>query len=180
MDERDRIYDEWLALRCQSGEAEGFTDLVDRFQRPLLYYATKVSGNLETGRDIVQEAWIRVARDLQRLDKPASLRPWLYRIVHGVAVDRVRSDLARERAEDTAGAAFEDEIELTGAIDSAEAIHRGLDLLTPKHREVLTLFFIESFSVAEISHITGCTPGTIKSRLHYAKVALRRALQSKP
>jgi RNA polymerase sigma-70 factor (ECF subfamily) len=180
MDERNRLHDEWLALRCQSGDADGFTDLVDRFQSPLLYYAAKISGNLETGRDIVQEAWIRVARDLRKLEKPESLRPWLYRIVHGLAVDRVRSDLARERAEDISGEAFEEAIELTVSVDSAEAVHRALDFLAPKHREVLTLFFLESFSVAEISDVTGCTQGTVKSRLHYAKAALRQALQSQP
>jgi len=178
MDERDRLYDEWLALRCQSGEVEAFSELVARFQSPLLYYAAKIAGNLETARDIVQDAWIRIARDLPRLQRPASLRPWLYRIVHGLAVDRVRSEFARERAEDAAGAEFDDALEFTLAADSAEAVHRGLDNLTPKHREVLTLFFLEDFSLAEIASVTGCTEGTVKSRLHYAKAALRQSLQS--
>src|SRR5438045_420611 len=53
--ERNRLHDERLALRCQSGDADGFAALVDRFQSPLLYYAAKISGNLETGRDIVRK-----------------------------------------------------------------------------------------------------------------------------
>ena len=178
MDQTERIYAEWLALRCQTGDANAFSELVDRFQPPLLYYAAKISGNMETAREIVQDAWIRTAREIGRLDKPSALRPWLYRIVHGLAVDRVRSDVARERAEDAAGESFDEAVEFSTSADSAEAVHKALDLLGPRHREVLTLFFLEDFSLAEITRITGCTEGTVKSRLHYAKAALRRSLES--
>ncbi len=57
--------------------------------------------------------------------------------------------------------------------EDAAAVHRALDELQPVHREVLVLFFIEEFSIAEIAKATGCPEGTVKSRLHYAKRTLR-------
>jgi RNA polymerase sigma-70 factor (ECF subfamily) len=51
-----------------------------------------------------------------------------------------------------------------------------LDHLTPPHRSVLLLHFVEDFSIEEIAAITGARPGTVKSRLHYAKNALRQLL----
>ena len=58
----------------------------------------------------------------------------------------------------------------------AAAIHQALDRIDPKHREVLVLFFLEDFALDEIAKILDCPQGTVKSRLHYAKKALRDAL----
>lgn len=142
----------------------------------LLYYAAKLTGNPETAKDVLQDAWIRASRDLRRLENAAAVRTWLYRIVHGVAVDWLRRDLAREAVEDELHEETSAPEANKLAAYSAEAVHTALDRLAPKHREVLTLFFLEEFSIAEISGIVSCSEGTVKSRLHYAKAALRDAL----
>src|SRR5258706_15421957 len=108
MDLTDRTYDEWLALRCQSGEPDAFADLVHTMERPLLYYATKFLGNEERAADVLQEVWIRVFRGIGRLKDPGSLRPWLYRLTRGVAVDRIRQDASLARAEDALAGQLEE------------------------------------------------------------------------
>src|SRR4051812_48516624 len=60
--------------------------------------------------------------------------------------------------------------------DDAAAIHQALDRLDAKHRDILLLFFIEDFSLTEIFRILNCPEGTVKSRLHYAKNALKGAI----
>lgn len=63
------------------------------------------------------------------------------------------------------------------SFEDAEAIHSSLGKLTLPHREVLTLYFMEDLSIDEIASVLQCPTGTIKSRLHFAKRALKAILQ---
>jgi RNA polymerase sigma-70 factor, ECF subfamily len=176
-DRPTRLQDEWIALRCQAGEQAGFEDLVALMEQPLLYYATKLTGNAETALDVLQEVWIRVFRGIARLKDAGSLRPWLYRITHGMAVDRIRKHISRERAEELHLAGSHESDDLSFTEEDATAIHEALNELGPKHREVLVLYFLEDFSLQEIATIVGCSEGTVKSRIHYAKRALKQILE---
>ena len=69
--------------------------------------------------------------------------------------------------------------EETFAADDVRLVHECLDELTPPHREVLVLRFLESMSYEAIADVVGCGVGTIRSRLHYAKQALRAAIERK-
>ena len=60
--------------------------------------------------------------------------------------------------------------------EDAEAIHQALSELGLKHREVLVLHFLEDLSIAEIAEVVGCSEGTVKSRMHYAKRAMKEVL----
>lgn len=175
LDRRSRTQDEWIALRCQAGEQSAFEDLVALMERPLLYYATKLTGTPETALDVLQDVWMKVFRGIGRLKNPGSLRPWLYRITHGIAVDRIRQHVSMEKAEEAHAAGFH-EADLSFTEDDAAAIHDALNELGPKHREVLVLFFLEDFSLAEIAMIVGGSEGTVKSRIHYAKRAMKELL----
>ena len=163
-------------LRCQAGETSAFEDLVRLMHQPLFYYATKLTGNAETALDVLQDVWMKAFREIRRLKNPSSLRPWLYKIAHGRAVDRIRQNITRERTEEAhiAGLSESDVVSFTN--DDAAAIHEALNQLVPKHREVLVLYFLEEFSLAEIAMVVGCSEGTIKSRLHYAKGRMKEIL----
>jgi len=170
--------DEWIAQRCQVGEPEAFADLVREMERPLLYFALTLLGNENAALDVLQEVWLKAFRTIRRLENPRMLRPWLYGTTRGLAIDRIRKDRSDERlerayAEQTVSAteepAFDDE--------DATAVHRALDTLELKHREVLVLCFLEDMSIAEIASIVGCPEGTVKSRIHHGKRALKAALR---
>jgi RNA polymerase sigma-70 factor, ECF subfamily len=176
MDTADRARDEWLALRCQSGESDAFADLVHTMERPLLYYATKLLGNEQRAVDVLQDVWIRVFSGIRRLKDPGSLRSWLYRITYGIAIDRIRRDTSRERAEDFLSELFEEASDLSFDNDDADAVHRALDEMELRHREVLVLHFIEDFPVAEVAAVIGCPEGTVKSRIYHAKKAMKEIL----
>lgn len=176
MDSHNRTRDEWIALRCQSGEPSAFEDLVAVMERPLLYYATKLTGQEDSALDVLQEVWIKAFRGIRRLKAPGSLRPWLYRIAHGIAVDRIRHNVSREQAEEVLIEAFDESAEPSFAHEDSAAIHQALDEIGAKHREVLVLHFLEDFSMAEIAEVVGCSEGTVKSRIHYAKKAMKEIL----
>jgi RNA polymerase sigma-70 factor (ECF subfamily) len=176
MDTASRAGDEWVALRCQLGEPAAFEDLVDAMERPLLYYASKLLGNEETALDVLQDVWLRVFRSIRRLKNPGSLRPWLYRVTYGIAIDRLRRNRSREWAEEVNAEGFEEIVAPSFGEEDSAALHRALDELDLKHREVLVLHFLEDFSVAEIAAVVGCPEGTVKSRIHHAKRALKEIL----
>ena len=175
-----RTRDTWIALRCQLGEPRGFEALVAEMERPLLYYAARLTRSDEVALDVLQEVWIQVFRIINRLREPAALRTWLYRIVRGIALNHVRAETTRRHAEEAAA----EEIDTTTAepefdtVDVAE-LHDALDELDEKHRDVLVLHFLEELSIDEIATVVGCPPGTVKSRIHYAKRALARRLEVK-
>jgi len=174
----DRVRDELLAVRCQSGEPDAFRELIAQFERPLRYYLQKLLGNDDRAYDVLQDVWLHAVRKIRGLVEPAALRVWLYRLAHGLAVDSIRRRQVRQSAEqdravseDAAGA----DPEFT-QID-AIAIHRALDELEPRQREALVLFFLEEMSLEDIADVVGCPIGTVKSRLHYAKRALHDLLK---
>jgi RNA polymerase sigma-70 factor, ECF subfamily len=177
MTESERVRDEWLALRCQAGEPRAFEDLVRTLERPLFYFASKLTGNQEIALEVLQEVWLRASRSMRSLREPRSVRSWLYRLTYGIAIDHVRSEHRRSAAEaaHSTGRSGADDSETFRAVEAAE-IHRALDRLDPGPREVLTLYFLEEFTTREIAGILDVPEGTVKSRLHYAKKALRDLL----
>ena len=177
MSSETRARDGWIVLRCQSGDPRAFEDLVRAMEGPLLYYATKLVGSHTNALDVMQETWLLAFRGIRRLKDPESLRPWLYRIAHGVAVDRIRRNVARVRAEEAHLDGFSDTVEPIFSAGDGAAIHSALDELEAVHREVLVLHFLEDFSVAEIAGIVKCPEGTVKSRLFHARRAMRALLE---
>ena len=175
-DAETRARYEWLALRCQAGEPDAFEDLIAVMERPLLYYATSLSGSTDSALDVLQEVWIKALRGIHKLKDPGSLRSWLYAITHGVAVDRIRNNASRERAEQIEFEDFDEAEEPSFAEEDASAIHRALGRIGLRHREVLVLHFLEDLSIAEIAVVVGCSEGTVKSRMHYAKRAMKEIL----
>ena len=171
-----RTQDEWIALRCQAGDSTGFEDLVALMERPLLYYAAKLTGNAQTAYDVLQDVWVKVFSGIRGLKNPASLRPWLYRITHGLAVDRIRQHVSRERAEEAHVDGLQEAEDISFTREDAAAIHEALNDLEPRHREVLVLYFLEDFSLSEIAAVVGCSEGTVKSRIHYAKRRMKEIL----
>lgn len=177
MDTASRARDEWMALRCQAGDPHAFEDLVATMERPLLYYASKLLGSEERALDALQDVWMRVFRGIRGLKDPGSVRPWLYRATYGIAIDRIRQDSSRRRAEDLHTEGFTETAEPDFENVDAAAVHAALDAIDLTHREVLVLHFLEDFSVAEIAAVIGCPEGTVKSRIHHAKKAMKEILQ---
>lgn len=173
----DRVQFEWLALRCQMGDPAAFADLIAVTERPLLYYATSLTRNQDAALDVLQDVWLKVVRGIRSLKDPGSLKPWLYAITHRVAVDRIRRDYKRDKAEE---ALLEDAFSVDEPSfdeEDAIAIRDALSRLGVKHREVLVLHFLHDLSILEIANVVGCSEGTVKSRIHYAKRQLKQILE---
>ena len=170
----NRIRSQLLVHRYRSGDDEAFRELVALWEKPLFYYIRRLVKTEEDAWDVLQETWIRIIRGIGKLNNLESLPSWLYRIARNAAFNYTRDNRRLEPLadEEINPARIESEGEQGFSAEDAEAIHRGLQQLPVAQGEVLTLFFLEEFSLKEISSITGVSTGTVKSRLYYAKKAL--------
>ena len=175
----DAVRSELLLLRHRAGDPAALPELVALWERPLLYYLRRLAGSEEDAWDALQETWYRVVRELPRVRDGRALPAWLYVVARNTAFTQRRRRAPVEPLPDDEDApelpAETPEPSLAG-FDPLD-IHRALARLSLVHREVLTLHFLEGFAVAEIGIITGSAEGTVKSRLHYAKRALRGLLE---
>jgi RNA polymerase sigma-70 factor (ECF subfamily) len=173
-DPAQQIYERLLVLRCKTGDDEAFTELVTLYSPRLRYFLRKLSSFHRDPDDLLQEVWATAFRALPRLNDAAAFPAWIYRIARVRALGELRRLRGREglpvEPESAPGPAF--------PAEAAERVHAALETLPREQREVLVLRFLEEMSYEEIARVTGCRLGTVRSRLHYGKRALREVLEN--
>ena len=174
----DVVRSELLLLRYRAGDAAAFPELVALWERPLLYYLCRLLESEPDAWDALQDTWVRVIRSQGRLRDEYAFPAWLYTIARNTAYTMLRRRREMDALpEDDAPGGIPASGEPTLAGWDAMDIHAALARLSLPHRDVLTLHFLEGFSISEIGAITGCAEGTIKSRIHHAKRAVRARLE---
>jgi RNA polymerase sigma-70 factor (ECF subfamily) len=173
-DATERLYRRLLVLRCQTGDGDAFTELVERYDGRLRYYLRKMLQNTDRLDDLAQEVWLDVFRSLPRLAEPGAFCSWFYRLARDRSYREFRKRPVPWRPLEEA------ELPVTNgepddfSAEDAARVHRALDELESEHREALVLRFLEEMSYEDMARVTGCPLGTVRSRLHYAKRALER------
>ena len=166
-----------LLRRCQEGDEEAFRDLMERYQRRTYWIAYHMLGNYETAREISQEAFVRVFRNVARFDVRKNFYTWLYQIVVNLSIDRMRKmSHARTVGIEGLGGLADPHpapAESGERADLRRRVHGALDRLPPKYKAVLTLRDIQGFACQEIAEIVGCTNATVRWRLHRARRLFR-------
>ncbi len=175
----DEIRDELLVSRCQRRDQAAWEELVERWNGRLLYYLRRILDDEQEAWNTLQEVWIKALRGIRSLRDNRRLAPWLYSIAHHTAMSHYRKRYTRPKREDAVNV---DEVGNDASLDdarfdNAELVHFGLGQIGIDGREVLTLFFLEDLSTAEIAEVLRIPVGTVKSRLHKARHDLRRVLE---
>ena len=164
--------------KWQSGDRQAFAGIVQMWERPLFYYLRRLAPSEADAWDLLQETWLRIFRSLGSLRDPRTLPAFLYATARNVAITRLR---LRSAAEQQSNHESEDASALDCAFiafDDAEQVHHALDQLPLAQREALTLYFLEDLSIDDIADVLNVPSGTVKSRLHYGKQAIRKFLEN--
>jgi len=164
-------------IDAQGGRREAFDMLVSRWQKRLWWHAFNLTGSAEAAWDIAQESWLDIVRGLTRLNDPAKFGSWAYRIVSHKAHDW-RCRHGRERSPDIEPEDAPAVIAEQGKLETAGDVHDILRRLPARAQVVLNLYYLEGFSLAEIAGILGTPEGTVKSRLHAARLEFRNHWES--
>lgn len=173
----EQIVDEILVMDAQRGHRAAFETLASRWQKRLWWHAYRLTSRSEAAWDITQESWLSILRGLTRLREPDRFGAWAYRIVSNKSWDWLK----RNHCE----SAFVDEMEASPRSatenenrDIVKDVHDVLRRLPPKAQVVLTLHYLEGFGLAEIAGILGIAEGTVKSRLHAARLEFKNLWKS--
>ena len=184
--------DREIVLRCQRGEVDAFSILVERHQKKMLNVAYRMTGDYEEACDCVQEAFLAAYRGIEKFRKEARFSTWLYGIVVNQTKNRLRQLRNRQNHEGTVtehplcGEISRNDGERTGTAESAADCWERKELearvqacigdLDEDYREVLVLKDIQNLSYEEIRETLHIPAGTVKSRLFRARLALKDCL----
>jgi RNA polymerase sigma-70 factor (ECF subfamily) len=184
--------DRALIQAAQKGNQMAFRRLVERHQRRAFAVAFGMVRDENDARDLVQEAFLRVYRGLDRFQGESSFFTWFYRIVTNLSIDFMRrpgrKEAEHEDRTDKIDIAEEAEIPFVSRIDGAEPLETlqrrrlgdrlwaALEALPPYHRGVVLMREVEGMSYEEMAQAMNVSKGTIMSRLFHARQKLQRAL----
>jgi RNA polymerase sigma-70 factor (ECF subfamily) len=173
-----------LIERARAGELDAFNDLVECYQDQLFGLIVRMVPDRDQASDCVQEAFFSAFRNLAGF-RGGSVKSWLNRIAVNAAMDIQR---ARKRRPSQPYPELEDESWQPPAGEEANpvttaltterhrAINDALATITSDQRAAIVLFDVEGFDYAEIAEMTGVSLGTVKSRIHRGRLALRDRL----
>jgi RNA polymerase sigma-70 factor (ECF subfamily) len=164
-----------LIRLAQGGEESAFAELVHRHEERAIRVAMALIANREDARDLAQDAFLRIFRNLERFDFEHEFTTWLYRIVTNLAIDLLR----KRRPAKSTSAEVEEEADLDLAdpdmvapsasleqMETAERVRACIDRLAPHFRSVMILRELEGLPCTEIAKIVGTTHVTVRWRLH--------------
>lgn len=172
-------------VRKSLEQVEYFSCLYDRYEAQLLRYVKRMGALTdEEAEDVLQEAFLKIWKNLNAFDPALKLSSWLYRIVHNQAVSSLRKkkSFGKDQKEEFDDKRFADiPDESPEAMEEADRhIHKILDELPLKYKEVLVLKFLENMSYEEISDVLKIPEGTVATRINRAKKAFREIAEQHP
>ena len=183
------VSDRELVERCQRGELEAYEALVGRYRNKVYGVAFSMLRNEQDATDLCQEAFVRGWQAIRKFKGSASFYTWIYRITTNLGIDFVRRRDRRPTtpfeegiSPDTDASVEEPPSTNPSPVDEAqrrelrEQIDAALRELSPEHRVVVQLREFDGLDYAAIAKVTGCTIGTVMSRLHYARKHLQKLL----
>ena len=157
------------------GEVPSVASALELYEGPLLRYATRLLGNVEQARDVVQDTFLRLCgEDLGRLD--GHLPQWLFRVCRNRALDVRKREGRRPAVEETPELAPPSPATPARLLEGREALQAVLDVmatLPASQQEVLRLKFQEGLSYPEIGAVTGLTANHVGVLVHLALKAIR-------
>jgi RNA polymerase sigma-70 factor (ECF subfamily) len=195
--EHRQTSDQVVIERAQAGDRGAFEELVHRYDRDVLRLALNILHSAEDARDVYQEVFLKIYRNLHHFRSECSFYTWIYRIVTNVCLDHLRRRRCRPEVqapvattvshEGAAGPDFFDRQRDTRAQDNPERSLMGreigariadaLEMLSPRERMIFEMKHYQGLKLRAIGEALGTTEDTVKTSLFRATRKLRAQLE---
>lgn len=196
-DDRVLSLESAILERARAGDAQAFGSLVERYQDRVFNAVYRMCGNADDAADLTQDAFVKAFRSLDGFRGESGFYTWLFRIAVNLTLSARRrrkpvaslddvSDDGRPRAiGEEADMRRNGEVErarpdrMAEAEEQKDAVWAALRALGEEHRAILVLREIEGFDYEQIADMLDIPPGTVRSRLHRARAALKAKLSNR-
>jgi RNA polymerase sigma-70 factor (ECF subfamily) len=166
----EQVLEQRLIRRAKLGEAAAFTELIQEHQGRLFGFLFRICGKRELCEDMVQEAFVRVLRNIERFDERYRFSTWLFTIGRRLLLNALQKN--RPLSESEWVESRESQARVSELLDEA------MEVLSPIQREIVLLYHHNEHAVAEIADLLDMPAGTIKSHLHRARGRMREWIKS--
>jgi len=173
--------DGWLVAHVREGDLEALGELYKRYKTQVYRTALAITHDERAAEDILQDAFLRVYTYADRIDETVPLGPWLYRVTVNLSyswTNRVKRwwHFFQDTLDRWALPVHNHPEALAEDQEWRQVLQQAVDALPSTHRVVVILHYLEGLSLKEIADIVNAPEGTVKSRLHYARESLRKAI----
>jgi len=175
-------------VAASNGDRGAFGALVCEYQRRAYAVSYSFVGNREDALELSQEAFARAFRAMNRFDPAMPFYPWLYRIIRNTCLNHLKKK--QRHGETSLDGLMESGFDVCGGShnplrkaeldDLRHCLQQALTQLSPEHQEILRLRHFLELSYEEIAQCLEIPAGTVMSRLHAARKALRRIVERHP
>ncbi len=178
-----------VVKQVQAGDVAAFDRLILKYRERVFGVVYNLTANREDAADLTQDAFIKAFQSINRFQGHCAFFTWLYKIAVNTTLSHLRKNRLRSffsleklHEEGTNAQILEQLTDKKGADrdtylqELKEKLNEALQKLSIPHRTVITLFEIDGLSHSEIAEVMGCSEGTVRSRLHYAKQFLQGEL----
>lgn len=167
-----------LVGRCRSGDEAAVRELTRRHNQRLFRIARSILRDDAEAEDVVQETYVRAFTQLDTFRGQSEIGTWLVRIAMNEALGRLRRQRPTVEADDLPATSAGDDPESAMAQQELRTLlERSIDSLPDAFRTVFVARMVEGLSTEETADLLGLRPETVKTRVHRARVRLRRAIE---
>lgn len=185
--------DQEVIHRCKKGDIDAFEELVRKYQKKMFNISYRMIGDYHDAAEVVQDGFLSAYRNIKYFKGTSKFSTWLYAIIVNLSRNRIKQMQARRFREDCS---IDDTVETPGGHMKVEiasnnpTAQEGLEqheikqnvwgcinTLEPEFREVVVLRDIKGFSYDEISDMLKIAAGTVRSRLHRARLVIKECLK---
>jgi RNA polymerase sigma-70 factor (ECF subfamily) len=172
----------------KKGDQNAYAEIVEIYKNKVYQLCYRMLGNRHEAEDVAQEAFIRAYVNIHTYNPNMKFSSWLYRIATNLSIDRIRKKkpdfYLDAEVSGTDGLTMYSQLATTEAspeealesLELQETVQKAILKLPEKYRSVIVLKYIEELSLQEISEILDLPVGTVKTRIHRGREALRKQL----
>ncbi|MFD2886035.1 RNA polymerase sigma factor [Chitinophaga cymbidii] len=168
-----------IVVRCRKGDVRAFHELYEAYSRAMYNICLRMTGHSSDAEDVLQEAFVQVFKNLEKLESDSSLTAWIKRIVVNHCLSYLRKKKVSWEEVGEMEAAVETEVDEEAHALTVSMVKEAIRELPDGYRTVLNLYIFEEYSHREIAALLGITESTVKTQFMRAKEKVRQLVKLK-